>query len=75
MTRSLACRTCIHNEVCECRTKLRKLQDELNDALEYMRFNVDGKYALTSKLKDFDFIKTVKIECEYYLRDASISED
>lgn len=75
MIRSLVCKTCIHNEVCEYYTKLRILQDELNDALEHMRFNVDSEYRRMFKLKDFDFIKTVKIECEHYLRDASLSED
>lgn len=75
MTRTQACKTCIHKDVCEHCTTLRKLQYELNDILEHTYFMVHNQYDRTLKLNDFDFIKAVKIECKHYLRDTTILED
>ena len=70
------CRACVHKSVCRHFSTMIALQRELFDNLKHSSiFTVAGKYDRAVKISNFDFIKTVKIECEYYLRDASISED
>lgn len=74
MIRDLTCRTCIHKKVCEHRNTLEHLQNELLDGLDHTYFKVGSQYDSTLKLKDFDFIRSIKIECTHYLQDTSIME-
>ena len=69
------CRACIHKSVCRHFSTMIALQRELFDNLKHSSiFTVAGKYDRTMKISDFDFIKTVKIECSHYLRDTTILE-
>ena len=75
MNNSWACDDCVHKEVCAHRSTLIALQNELYDSLGYMRFRgIEHVAGFTRKLDSYGFIKTVKIECEHYLRGTSISE-
>ena len=69
-----ACTDCIHKQVCEYRSMLSDLQNELYESLKHTHFTSieRNNWNPILKLDDLSFIKTVKIECEHYERDTSI---
>ena len=73
MNNNLICGNCTHKSVCIYSSTLENLQNQLNLELEHTTFR-DDRNVYGVKLKDVDFIKTVKIECRYYERDTSILE-
>lgn len=72
-TEETMCTTCAHREVCSLTKEFIAAQNAVNDLT--VHFDDDGgPRAVMKNLRDFKWIKRVKLECSHYFSNPTFSD-